>query len=235
MKWSGDSFKWLGDVTTLWSINQWSSKEKLIDLVVKNKKSITSKINILVGSEKAVINQIISNKSKYNNLLQEQEKLNSQLKVFGSNPAGYPENFKRQLEYYEKKIAKVNTRDDELKAIYSNLCDQIKIQVLLCASYDFDALRNRAVDKIKKQTIDIFLDGSDEYNIPKFIPPVITITDSIIPNLIAINPYINGEQQKKNLLKEIGVKVVALDSLGSSKLLALGNITEKLYLKWVLI
>ena len=225
MKWTGDSLDWVGGTLKWWSPNEWSEKEKIINLVVKNKKSITSKINILVGSEKAVINQMISNKSKYNNLLQEQEKLNSQLKVFGSNPAGYPENFKRQLEYYKNKIDKVNTRAVELKAIYSNLCDQLKIQVLLCASYDFDALRARSVDKVKKQAINIFLDGSAEYDIPKFIPPVTTITDSIIPNLIVINPYMSGEQQKKNLLKQIGVKG---DPLGSSKLLALGNITEKL-------
>ena len=225
MKYTGDAWDYTLGIFG-YSNEQWAKKQKLIELVQNNKNSIDTKINLLVGSDKAIINQIISNETKLTNLEEQQKNLDAQLKVFGTN---IPENFQRQLTYYTKKVSAAKNRRDDLLDLYNNMCDQLKIHFLLCATYDFNALRNRNVDKSKKQAINAFLDGSEKYSIPKFVPPV-EINDSIVPNLIKINPYLTNAAVQHSLLKEMGA-VVGDGAEGASKLNALGEIPAKLELE----
>ena len=225
--WAGDGWDFISASTQ----RQWSKKENLIELIENNNKSIERKINLLVGSEKAIVNQILANHKRHMQLIEEKEKLDARLKVFGPSPANYPPNFKTQVEYYEKKITGpkgTQTRAGQLRALYLNMCDQLKIHFLLCASYDLGNLKNRSVDASRKQAINLFLDGDENLNIPAFVPPVVATKESIIPNLILINPYMKSSPQRINLIKKIGIGDA--DGLGTVILNNLGALSNKLNL-----
>ena len=206
--------KW--DLSFAYTNAQWSSEDNLIKLIENNKSSIERKVNLLIRGNRSIISQIISNEKKLAELEEQSEDLNVQLKVFGGNP---PEQFKTQLKYYGDNIKKASDRDNDLKALYVNLLDQLKIHSLMSA-YDFDALLLRDVDVTEKTAINKFLDD--------FTPLTKATSESVIPNLINQNPYISTAE-KDNILNTINFKS---PSGGSAAFLQnMGELTKKLSLK----